>query len=205
MLNTVHSAKGTEYDHVLLAGLWPLKSNHDRQEETRRAFYVGMTRARQSLTVFDRRDVSPSLPGTLNGPAILRRDWTESPETSRISMLQYATLGMDDLYLGFPGCFEENHPIHSALARLKPGKLLTMRRERETLRLFDGENNCVARLSQKAEANWQDRLNSVRQIRVLAMVTRTSEQEADPVFRERCRVSEWEIPLAEVVFDESAR
>ena len=47
-LNTVHAAKGTEYDHVLLIGPWPLRPERTRQEEERRAFYVGITRARQT-------------------------------------------------------------------------------------------------------------------------------------------------------------
>ena len=67
-LSTVHSAKGTEYDHVLLIGPWPLRPERARQEEERRTFYVGMTRARQTLAVFDRGDVRPSLPADLDGP-----------------------------------------------------------------------------------------------------------------------------------------
>ena len=65
-LSTVHSAKGTEYDHVLVIGPWRLPPQRVKQEEERRTFYVGITRARKTLAVFDRRDVSPSLPATLD-------------------------------------------------------------------------------------------------------------------------------------------
>ncbi len=78
-LSTVHAAKGTEHDHVLLIGRWPLKGDRSKQEEERRAFYVGMTRARQSLTVFAQADVVPSLPASLTGPFVQTE---ESPSPS---------------------------------------------------------------------------------------------------------------------------
>ena len=59
-LSTVHAAKGTEYDHVLLVGNWPVRQERAKLEESRRAFYVGMTRARKTLSVFDRQDIKPS-------------------------------------------------------------------------------------------------------------------------------------------------
>jgi ATP-dependent exoDNAse (exonuclease V) beta subunit len=47
--STVHSAKGTEFDHVLVIGPWRLPPQRTKQEEERRAFYVGITRARRTL------------------------------------------------------------------------------------------------------------------------------------------------------------
>jgi DNA helicase-2/ATP-dependent DNA helicase PcrA len=61
VLSTIHSAKGLEFDHVLIVDLFeqhfPTKSSieHARKgdcsmlEEERRLFYVGMTRAKESL------------------------------------------------------------------------------------------------------------------------------------------------------------
>jgi DNA helicase-2/ATP-dependent DNA helicase PcrA len=50
-VGTVHSAKGREFNFVVLAGceegVWP--SEREDLEESRRVFYVGMTRARTSL------------------------------------------------------------------------------------------------------------------------------------------------------------
>ena len=58
LLMTVHAAKGLEFDTVFLCGLWEGLFPHHFSlrrdtavEEERRLFYVGMTRARKSLTL----------------------------------------------------------------------------------------------------------------------------------------------------------
>ena len=65
ILSTIHSAKGLEYDRVILLdvldGILPAKpelscrtsAETQQYEEDRRLFYVAMTRARQQLVLFD--------------------------------------------------------------------------------------------------------------------------------------------------------
>jgi ATP-dependent DNA helicase RecQ len=205
-LSTVHSAKGTEYDHVLLIGAWSSRQDRVKLEENRRAFYVGMTRARKTLAVLDRLDARPSLVGTLTGPAICFREHDQKSVTDSGGLLNYETLGLEDINLGFPGRFPEGSEIHVALSRLNAGDKITMRWvENNGISLFDGANVCLARLSRKSAADWLGRLNSFREARVLAMVCRSSEQDAEPTRREQYRVPEWEIPLVEVAFEENRR
>ena len=207
ILSTVHSAKGTEHDHVLLVGPWPLKPERAKQEEDRRAFYVGLTRARKTLAVFDRHDFHPSLPGTLSGPTILQRDGPRPSPELEIPRVGYTSLGLDDLHLGYPGRFAAEHPIHAALAQLQPGDRLTLSRADElslNLNPLDPRGTVVARLSQKAAATWLPRLESIREIRVLALARRTPEQYPDEAHRSRYQAARWEIPLVEVVFSETA-
>jgi ATP-dependent DNA helicase RecQ len=203
-LSTVHSAKGSEYDHVLLVGSWPAWPERAKLEESRRAFYVGMTRARQSLAVFDRLDIRPSLPSALTGPCIafLEPDLKSVPESG--VLLNYETLGLEDIHLGFPGTFPESSHIHAALGRLNPGEKLTMRGlDGNGIGLFDRAQVCVARLARKAEADWAGRLAAVREIQVLAMVCRSADQDAEQTRRERYQVSDWEIPVVEIAFTDN--
>ncbi|MBA4147845.1 MAG: RecQ family ATP-dependent DNA helicase [Verrucomicrobia bacterium] len=202
-LSTVHSAKGTEYDHVLLTGSWPLLQQPSRQEEARRAFYVGMTRARQSLSIFDRADVGPSLPQSLSGPSILQRASADDPATPPIMFLNYATLGMQDIHLSFPGRFNQAHPIHAALSWLQPNSKLQMREENGSVSLFNDTGAQVARLSRKSESAWLPRLGSIREVRVLAMVHRSVDQETVSTRRDQYNVSEWEIPIVELCYEDS--
>ncbi len=66
-LSTVHSAKGLEFDSVIIAdaldGIFPSSdASEDELEEERRLFYVGCTRAKNELTFL--------LPDTMNGKRI---------------------------------------------------------------------------------------------------------------------------------------
>ncbi|HOX57108.1 MAG TPA: RecQ family ATP-dependent DNA helicase [Candidatus Paceibacterota bacterium] len=202
-LSTVHSAKGTEFDHVLVIGPWRLPAQRMKQEEERRTFYVGITRARQTLAVFDRRDVSPSLPATMSDKWVIRSRFATAPGRRRSVSLRYEVLTLEDVHLGYPGQFSQGDRIHKALAALKTGDKLAMRPcGRSGIGAFDKSNNCVARLSRQAEERWGSRLTSVRELRVLAMVRRKAEQDTDEARRKRYLVPEWEVPVVEVAFED---
>lgn len=199
-LSTVHAAKGMEFDHVLLMGPWVVTADSARCEETLRVVYVGITRARKTLALFERADVPKSLVRDLDGSAVCRHAFTPTAAPCAIDAMQYEVLGLEDIHLGFPGRHAAKHALHTHLARLQPGDKLQMRRDVPSgvvLCLANGVP--VARLSRQAAAKWWDRIESVRETRVLAMAHRRADQDDDPERSQRYRVREWEFPIVEVV------
>ena len=73
-LSTIHGAKGMEFPHVfLLDGDWVEGRTPKEKEEERRIFYVGMTRAEETLCLFQCRDTHNPHLRLLEGDSILRR------------------------------------------------------------------------------------------------------------------------------------
>jgi len=199
-LSTVHSAKGTEHDHVLVVGTWPARQDRMKVEESRRALYVGMTRARKSLTVLDRQDVRPALTGNLHGAAFAIRDFAPTHIIPAPDLFSYETLALEDIHLGYAGRFGAGSPVHVALAQLNSGDTLAMRSADENgLGLFNRAGICVARLSRKGSADWAKWVATIREIRVLAMACRSAAQDPEPDRRDQYHVPEWEIPVVEIV------
>ena len=103
LLSTIHSAKGLEYDRVILLdvldGILPAKPElccrtpaETRQyEEDRRLFYVAMTRARQELVLFDCtaerssfvQEVLSGLPGHRSRPDTVPAGHRPAPAAAR--------------------------------------------------------------------------------------------------------------------------
>lgn len=203
-LSTIHAAKGTEYDHVLLVGSWSIPAEKVRQEEGRRLLYVGLTRARQTLALLQTARTAPGFVDALSGPAVLRRALAARP--SETPAVTYETLGLDGLYLNYAAAFPPYDAIHRALAGLQPGSVLEFQERSEGhLALVTPEGLAVARLSARGEAEWRPRLAAIRRVRVLAMIRRHLDQTLEPVFRERARVEQWEIPFVEIVCQAAPR
>lgn len=97
ILSTIHSSKGLEYDNVILMdvvnGVFPskvvkrgskadLREKRDFEEE-RRIFYVGMTRAKEKLTILRYDDKASvfvkELTGKSKGKSDFDRDYEERP------------------------------------------------------------------------------------------------------------------------------
>jgi ATP-dependent DNA helicase RecQ len=199
-LSTVHAAKGTEFDHVLLPRTgWTWPSTRALQEEERRLLYVGMTRARKTLTLLDAASSrNPYIPRD-HGEHYVRRT---APDGKRIppAVLDraYEMLGLSDVYVDFAARRPATDPLHAAIARLQPGDCLNHRLRNGIVELLDTAGQAVARLSQAASVRWQDRLAAIERIRVVAVVRR-DRTEAKPEYRDACRCDRWEVPLVEIV------
>ena len=137
-LGTVHSAKGLEFRHVvLLDGGWSTGALPDE----RRLFYVGMTRAEQTLTLCEFADGNPFSRGLVG--EVLRREYSGShlPELEE----RYLQLGLKEIDLGYAGRQSAEAPVHQALSCIRKGDPLSLQEDAGRYRLLDSQGRVVGR------------------------------------------------------------
>lgn len=190
-LSTAHGCKGLEFDHAfILGGDW----NSGRQEEERRLYYVAATRARETLTLVHRREAENPFVSDLDASDVVKR----TANVDGASLCRYETIGPRDLFLSHAGRRAAKNPIHRHLAALSFGDRLFPTRVGRNLELRNSHGDPVARFSRRGFRLWSDRLGVIERVSVMAMVTRTSEDEEDESHARKCRVQTWEFPVCEV-------
>ena len=117
----------------------------------------------------------------------------------RLRPRTYTLLGLEDLYLDFAGMKREGDPVREALGRIGTGDLLRAERRNGQIELVNDAGLAVARLSKSARATWQGRLETITEVRVVAMVHRAKDDISDTTYRDRCFGAAWEVPVVEVV------
>jgi len=197
-LNTVHAAKGTEYEHVLLCGDWS-GARPATIEEERRVLYVGMTRARHTLALFNRMDRRNPLVADLIGPCFTARREVSGRLPAQSTTRDYVLLGLDDVHIDFAGQKDANQPIHAALTAIQPGDKLSIRANGARPTLMSSGGVAIAQLSAAAANRWQPHLSQIEQIRVICMVVRQRSDCKEPEYQTRLRVDTWEVPICEIV------
>jgi ATP-dependent DNA helicase RecQ len=185
---TAHGAKGREFGHVLVldAGDWPAD-----QPDERRLLYVAMTRAKETLTLFQAAQRGNRLLAGLDELEAVRRVEPKVvplplPALNRL----HRELTPQDIDLGFAGRQPANAAVHRAIAALKHGDALRL----EDRTLLDAEGQAVGKLAKKCELP----AGSVLSARVLAVVHRTRAQSPE-AFQSALKVDEWETVLPELV------
>jgi ATP-dependent DNA helicase RecQ len=185
-----------EFPHiVILDGGWKAHAS----EEQRRLLYVGMTRAKETLSLMQRRDCRNPFLAEMTGDHTFSRDvaidtQTDGPEKPG----HYAMLALKDFALSFSGQYPAYHPIHRHLGALVPGSLLSLVANKNYIELTDGEV-VIARLSQKARSEWADKLETIERVTVIAMVKRYRD-DSDERYQSSCKVDQWEVPIVEVYY-----
>lgn len=218
LVGTAHSVKGLEFPHmIVLGGGWGSRTQDSRteQEQERRLYYVAMTRACQTLTLMSRDDDPLPYVSELVGPGSVSRRSTLAP-SSQAGLgsyrsdchgsvqdgfhegYTYTTLGMEDLVLSFAGYKPRNHSIHRALEGLRTGKEVWPKLDHNgSIYVHDHQNVVIAKLSRRATEKWSDRLGDIKEIHVLALVSRYKKDQ-EPPHRDRIQTDHWEIPILEV-------
>ncbi len=199
ILNTIHAAKGTEYPHVLLCGDWSATKGEEIEEE-RRVLYVGMTRAQKTLAIFHRMDARNRFVSELIGPCYQHCRETYTGTEPPPQMLEYAMLGMGDVYLDFAGLQASSSPIHAALAALTTGTRLKFSLAGQQIQLVSETGQPVAQLSRSATEEWRERVRKIVDVRVIALVIRRKEDNQEVLHQQRIKVPQWVVPLCEIVW-----
>lgn len=138
-LGTVHSAKGLEFRHVvLLDGGWP--TGAEVLSDERRLYYVGMTRAEQTLTLCEFPNGNP-FSRDLEG--IQTREYTGSylPALEK----RYLQLPLRDIDLDFAGRQPPGAAVHAALAQLRVGDPLALIAHQDRYLIQDAQGQTLGR------------------------------------------------------------
>jgi len=201
-ISTAHSAKGLEFKHVIIAdGNWHSHSNNTVEEE-RRVFYVAMTRAKETLSIFEMTASNNIHTPLLSGKSIIRVKADDTINiTDEILKRQYDIIGMDDVFISYAGLRDQQTRIHKELDKIKTGDQLQMKGEDGKILLVTSKGFPLISLSQSGVHTWKNRLNSIINVKIKAITIRTSEDAVG--FEMETRVGQWKLPICEVCWSDS--
>ncbi|MDP2793726.1 MAG: RecQ family ATP-dependent DNA helicase [Sulfurisoma sp.] len=188
VLTTAHGAKGLEFDHVaILDGRWQKSAMAER-----RLYYVAMTRARQTLTLC--QSDATGFAGELTGhAAVFVRQAPLASELPAGLDREYELLGPGEIDLGFAGR-ARSEAVRQASAALRVGDALRVSEEAGRW-LFKTTTGQVVGRSAAGYKLPAGRMAAAR----VAGVGVWRREDADPEWRERMAVDQWEVVLPEVV------
>ncbi|MBX3462860.1 MAG: RecQ family ATP-dependent DNA helicase [Planctomycetes bacterium] len=200
MLSTVHGAKGAECDHVLLLdGGWQLRGR-DSWAQQRRLYYVGMTRARQTLTLMQcARDGAPWVPG-FHGPCFHRRPFAAGGATAPLPGRRYELLGLADIALSFAGRAAEHEAIAETLHGLATGDALRLEATDRGIFLAAANGVRVGALAKAVAPHWRERLPRVLAVRIAAILVRRRQDEGAD-YQDGIRREAWQVVVPEITLD----
>jgi ATP-dependent DNA helicase RecQ len=199
-LNTIHSAKGMEFDHVfILDGDWKMPKERNDKEEERRALYVGMTRAKETLCLLElEKNGNPFLQRIFGSHVFRRRGAGIDQSVSGSLDRAYHLIGLKDLYLSYAGRFDPKHTVHQHLAALEFGHKVALSANGSGVEVHDHQGVCVAKFSKEGSREWVDRLDHVAGAQVIGIVQWHADY-GESEFRRLANKASWEVPLLEIV------
>src|SRR5699024_11185722 len=180
-LGTAYSAQGRELRHVvLLDGGW--HTNADHVADARRLYYVGMTRAEDTLTLCEFAPGNPlAAPLTDSTPA---QSFTGQPLAALNT--RYYRLALSDINLGYTARKPPDDPIHTAIATLHVGDPLQLKQDDYGYQLRDRHGQPVGRTARKFRPAF-----APQQCRVAAILTRFAD-DGEPEYRSGLKCERWQ-------------
>ena len=194
-LSTLHGVKGLEFRHVVVLDAdWPAREGRAAE---RRLLYVGMTRARDSLTLLRRADQPCPLFDEITHPDVVRIDVPRRPGRRVPAAVRFELLGLAHLDLDWAGRLPPGHGAHAALDALEVGQTVHLRALDGGVHVVGPGGRTLVRLSRSAVETWVPRLPRVLDVRVHSVVRRLADDSRDG-FRTRLRMDRWLVPIVEV-------
>lgn len=186
-LGTVHSAKGLEFRHVvLLDGGWNTQAK--TLDDERRLYYVGMTRAEQTLTLCEFNASNP-FSGCL--PASVPRLAVSAPHQPALDT-RYQQLSLKDIDIDHPGRKPGQHKMHEALREIRPGARLRFQHDGVRYLMLDEAGREVGRTAQSFKPGF-----AVEQCEVADIVVRYDEDSKEE-FRKLLKCERWELVVPRI-------
>ena len=197
LLVTAHSAKGLEFDHVVvLDGGWKAGRNEDLAAVVRLC-YVAMTRARKTLCLARLDQPRHVLLDALaEGPHLLRRTSVDlAPAPAELERLHIRP-SLKDIYLDYVGRKPPKDPIHGAIARLSVGAPLRLVASEGGWQLHDDNGEVVGKMAKdfKPPQGMRCIRASVHSIQVRDKTQSDPEKYGEP------RCERWEVVVPELIF-----
>ncbi|NOX35408.1 MAG: ATP-binding domain-containing protein [Deltaproteobacteria bacterium] len=202
-MGTVHSVKGMQFPYVfILDGGW--ESNNI--EEERRLFYVGMTRAEERLCLCHiKNSLNPHIMSLKENSFIYETAAKTSGIKGFSKDLTVSILGMEDLYISYPGLFPEGHAIHRNLKELETGDKVRLKEKKTGLYIVNDKNQVVAALSKKGSAKWRHNTHNILNARVLGIIRRRPPDDEKETKYQNLKMESWELPIVEVLHKKHLR
>ena len=196
LLSTAHAAKGLEFDHVIMLGDW--KTAPD--EEERRLYYVGMTRARKTLVLCELDGKANPFAQSLKGPHV-RHNRAESPAeepSDAVLQTRFSTLSPADIWINYPAT---SRGVQHAITAVNYGDQVKLDQQNQRIYIRDQHGHKIGAFSAAASKKWGPRLGSIQEARIHSIINwkkefsnRIEENAAD----------EWELPLLEIKWNEAS-
>ena len=187
-LLTAHGAKGLEFKHVIVMDCGDWNSGGD---DERRLLYVAMTRAKETLTLFNPEDGRSRFLVDLSGLDGVRSLLPEIRLRVRADLQRtYIALGPGDVDLGFAGRVEASAPLHRLIARQEVGMPVQVR-DRSIL---TPEGQLIGRVASKVSAT-QGRILPGQVSGIMVRTRAHTAAQFLPALRTDC----WEVVLVDLV------
>jgi ATP-dependent DNA helicase RecQ len=187
-ISTVHSAKGREFRHVVMldGGDW-----RDASDDERRLYYVGMTRAKETLLLCESVTSPNPFSIALVNPGIVRIPVPEDVARPPELRWRYVSLGLSDVDLGYAGRKPVGHAVHRALQSLEHGDFLTVSQSEQRVELLDPQSGgAVGALAKSIQLP----PGEIVTIHVDTLIRRSCSQ-SNPQFAHMVKVETWWVPL----------